>query len=453
MLEHTVWYAYAVIDNQYIDHMNRRILFLLSFLCTALFVSAQVNDVEKMLKGIEAVTGFEKLEKTDTTRQYYLMKFTQALDPKNSSAGTFEQRVMLGHRGYDRPVVLVTEGYGADYAFNSPKYMEELTSILDANIIFVEYRYFSGSMPEPCNWEYLTVENSMTDYHKIITAFKPFYSGKWASTGISKGGSTSIFFRAYFPDDLDVSVPYVGPLSGAVEDGRHESFLERVGTKAERDAIRNFQFELFERKERLMPMFDAYCLENNMVFRVPTTTIYDLLVLEYQFSMWQWGTPTNTIPALSSDDKTVFDYFVKMCGPDYFAAGSNIESFFVQALKDFGYYGYNIEPFRKYVKEEDVEGYLRRVLLPEEFANVEFDDSNYRFVTDYYTENDPKMILIYGEVDPWTASGITWLRDRNKENVKVYIQPGGSHRARILNMPENMRDEILEKLNEWMQYK
>ncbi|MBR5456239.1 MAG: aminopeptidase [Bacteroidaceae bacterium] len=433
--------------------MNRRILLLVSFLCTSLFAAAQVNDVEKMLKSIESVTGFEKLEKSDTTRQYYLMKFTQALDPKDALAGTFEQRVMLGHRGYDRPVVVVTEGYGADYAFASPKYMEELTSILDANIIFVEYRYFSGSMPKPCNWDYLTVENSMTDYHKIITAFKPFYKGKWASTGISKGGSTSIFFRAYFPDDLDVSVPYVGPLSGAVEDGRHESFLERVGTKADRDAIRNFQTELFERKERLMPMFDAYCLENNMVFRVPTTTIYDLLVLEYQFSMWQWGTPTNTIPALSSDDKTVFDYFMKMCGPDYFAAGSNIESFFVQALKDFGYYGYNIEPFRKYVKEEDVEGYLRRVLLPEEFADVEFDDSNYRFVTDYYTENDPKMILVYGEVDPWTASGITWLRDRNKENIKVYIQPGGSHRARILNMPENMRDEILEKLNEWMQYK
>lgn len=433
--------------------MNKRFLFLLSFLCVVLFASAQEVDVKKMLEGIESVTSIEKIEKADTTRQYFLMKFTQQLDPKDASAGTFEQRIMLGHRGYDRPVVLVTEGYGADYAFNSPKYMEELTYILDANIIFVEYRYFSGSMPNPCNWDYLTVENSMTDYHKIITAFKPFYKGKWASTGISKGGSTSIFFRAYFPDDLDVSVPYVGPLSGAVEDGRHESFLERVGTKAERDAIRNFQFELFERKERLMPMFDAYCLEKNMVFRVPTSTVYDLLVLEYQFSMWQWGTPVNTIPALDSDDKVIFDYFVKMCGPDYFAAGSDIESFFVQALKDFGYYGYNIEPFRKYVNENEIEGYLRRVLLPEQFADVEFDDSNYRFVTDYYTENDPKMILIYGEVDPWTASGITWLRDRNKQNVKVYIQPGGSHRARILNMPEKMRDEILEQLNEWMQYK
>ncbi|MBQ2807896.1 MAG: aminopeptidase [Bacteroidaceae bacterium] len=427
--------------------------FLLTFLLVAFTAAAQQNEIEKMLKSIEFVKSFEKLEKADTTRRYYLMKFTQLLDTDNPAAGTFEQRVMLGHRGYDRPVVIVTEGYGADYAFSSPRYMEELTKIMDANIIFVEHRYFLESTPEPCNWDYLTIENSMEDYHRIITTFKPFYNKKWASTGISKGGSTSIFLRAYYPEDLDVSVPYVGPLSCAVEDGRHESFLEQVSTKANRDAIRNFQRELFERKERLLPMFDEYCLSKNLTFRVPTSTIYDLLVLEYQFSMWQWGTPTSTIPALDSDDKTIVEYFIKMCGPDYFAAENKIESFFVQAVKDFGYYGYNIEPFRKYVNEEEIEGYLKRVLLPEEFADVEFDDSNYRFVTDFYTENDPKMILVYGEVDPWTASGITWLRDRNKENIKVFIQPGGSHTARILNMPEDMKNRILEQLNEWMEYK
>ena len=431
----------------------KKYFFLLTFLLVAFTAAAQQNEIEKMLKSIEFVKSFEKLEKADTTRRYYLMKFTQLLDTDNPAAGTFEQRVMLGHRGYDRPVVIVTEGDGADYAFSSPRYMEELTKIMDANIIFVEHRYFLESTPEPCNWDYLTIENSMEDYHRIITSFKPFYNKKWASTGISKGGSTSIFLRAYYPEDLDVSVPYVGPLSCAVEDGRHESFLEQVSTKANRDAIRNFQRELFERKERLLPMFDEYCLSKNLIFRVPTSTIYDLLVLEYQFSMWQWGTPTSTIPALDSDDKTIVEYFIKMCGPDYFAAENKIESFFVQAVKDFGYYGYNIEPFRKYVNEEEIEGYLKRVLLPEEFADVEFDDSNYRFVTDFYTENDPKMILVYGEVDPWTASGITWLRDRNKENIKVFIQPGGSHTARILNMPEDMKNRILEQLNEWMEYK
>lgn len=39
------------------------------------------------------------------------------------------------------------------------------------------------------------------------------------------------------------------------------------------------------------------------------------------------------------------------------------------------------------------------------------------------------MIYIYGGDDPWTASGVTWLEE--KENIKVYTLPGGSHRTRI----------------------
>ena len=56
--------------------MNRRFLFLLSFLFVAFAATAQVNEIEKMLKSIEHVKSFEKIEKADTTRQYYLMKFT-----------------------------------------------------------------------------------------------------------------------------------------------------------------------------------------------------------------------------------------------------------------------------------------------------------------------------------------------------------------------------------------
>lgn len=429
-------------------------IILSALLFLAVFsLKAQNNEIEAMLKKIGAITSFEKIEKADTSRCYYLMKFRQYLDPSNEAAGTFEQRVMLGHRGYDRPVVLVTEGYAADYAFNNPKYMEELTSIMDANIIFVEYRYFSGSTPSPCNWDYLTIANSMVDYHNIITEFKKFYTKKWATTGISKGGSTSMFLRAYYPNDIDVSVPYVGPLSYSVEDGRHESFLERASTKANRDAVRNFQYLLFERKEQLLPMFEEFCLKNNLSFRAPISNIYDLCVLEYQFSFWQWGAPASDIPSAEADNETVMKYFIKMCGPDYFSATTSIGSFFVQAVKDFGYYGYNTDPFVKYLNPADIKGYLKKVMLPSEFADVEFDDTNHRKVTDFYTENDPQAIFIYGEWDPWTASGVTWLSERNKKNIKIYVVPDGSHSARIASLPEDKKRELLDQLNEWMQYR
>ncbi|MBQ2368408.1 MAG: aminopeptidase [Bacteroidaceae bacterium] len=432
--------------------MLKRYFMVMLLIVFAVTLNAKKNDITKMLKKIDAVSSFEKIEKLDTLRSYYSLKFTQQLDKDNPEAGTFEQRVLLGHRGWDRPMVIITQGYGGGGSFSSNRFYEELTTLIDANVLFVEHRYFDESTPSPCNWDYLTIPNSMEDYHAITTAFKEFYKNKWLSTGISKGGSTSMFYRAYYPDDVDVSVPYVAPLCVALEDGRHESFLEQASTKAARDAVRNFQLLLLERKEVYMPLFEDYCKKKNYTFRQPLSVIYDYCVLEYAFSFWQWGKPASEIPTLEKGDEVVFKYFIASCDPDYFSRGNKLDSFSVQAVKDFGYYGYNVEPFKKYIKEP-LEDYYKKIMLSEEWYDVEFDGSVHRKVVDYLTENDPKMIYIYGEWDPWTANGVTWLRDRNKKNIRIFIEPDGSHKARIGTMPENMKKEILDLLEEWVGYR
>jgi hypothetical protein len=292
----------------------------------------------------------------------------------------------------------------------------------------------------------------MEDYHAITTTFKEYYKDKWLSTGIGKGGSTSMFYRAYYPDDVDVSVPYVAPLCVALEDGRHESFLEQASTKAKRDAVRNYQLLLLERKEVYMPLFEDYCRQKKYTFRQPLSVIYDYCVLEYAFSFWQWGSPVDKIPTLEAGDEAVFKYFMSSCDPSYFSRGNRLDSFSVQAVKDFGYYGYNIEPFKKYIKEP-LKDYYKKIMLSEDWYDVEFDGSTHRKVVDYLTENDPKMIYIYGEWDPWTANGVTWLRDRNKKNIRIFIEPDGSHRARIGTMPKETQKEILDLLQEWTNYR
>ena len=432
--------------------MLKRYFMVMLLVVFAVTLNAKKNDITKMLKKIDAVSSFEKIEKLDTLRSYYSLKFTQQLDKDNPEAGTFEQRVLLGHRGWDRPMVIITQGYGGGGSFSSNRFYEELTTLIDANVLFVEHRYFDESTPSPCNWDYLTIPNSMEDYHAITTAFKEFYKNKWLSTGISKGGSTSMFYRAYYPDDVDVSVPYVAPLCVALEDGRHESFLEQASTKAKRDAVRNFQLLMLERKEVYMPLFEDYCKKKNYTFRQPLSVIYDYCVLEYAFSFWQWGNPVEKIPTLEAGDEAIFKYFIASCDPDYFSRGNRLDSFSVQAVKDFGYYGYNVEPFKKYIKEP-LENYYKKIMLGEDWYDVEFDGSVHRKVVDYLTENDPKMIYIYGEWDPWTANGVTWLRDRNKKNIRIFIEPDGSHKARIGTMPENMKKEILDLLEEWVGYR
>ena len=432
--------------------MLKRYLTLLLLVVCAVTLNAKKNDIEKMLKKIEKVSSFEKIEKTDTLRSYYSLKFTQQLDKDNPEAGTFEQRILLGHRGWDRPMVIITQGYGGGGNFSSNRFYEELTTLIDANVLFVEHRYFDESTPQPCNWDYLTIPNSMEDYHAITTAFKEFYKDKWLATGISKGGSTAMFYRAYYPEDVDVSVPYVAPLCVALEDGRHESFLEQASTQAKRDAVRNYQILLLERKEVYMPLFEDYCRKKNYTFRQPLSVIYDYCVLEYAFSFWQWGKPAEQIPTLEAGDDAVFKYFMASCDPSYFSRGNRLDSFSVQAVKDFGYYGYNVEPFKKYIKEP-LTDYYKKIMLSEEWYDVEFDGSTHRKVVDYLTENDPKMIYIYGEWDPWTANGVTWLRDRNKKNIRIFIEPDGSHKARIGTMPEATKKEILDLLEEWVGYR
>lgn len=128
---------------------------------------------------------------------------------------------------------------------------------------FVEYRYFLESTPEPKDWQYLTAENSADDLHAVRNAFKSIYPGKWIATGISKGGQTTLLYRTFYPDDVDISVPYVAPLCYGVEDGRHEPFLRKVSTPEDRKRIEDFQLEVLKRKAALLPRFEKYCNEKD----------------------------------------------------------------------------------------------------------------------------------------------------------------------------------------------
>lgn len=420
-------------------------IWLLAILCV---LTATASDLKGKLESLKGISGIEKLE-TELYPEKYLVRIEQQTDHDNPSAGTFKQRVVVFHAGFDRPTVLVTEGYGGAYALN-PKYQEELSKLFNTNVIFVEYRYFLESTPEPKNWDYLTVENSLYDLHNVVNTFKQIYKGKWISTGISKGGQTTMFFRTYFPDDVDFSVPYVAPLNRGVEDGRHEIFLKKVGTAEERKKIEDFQIEILKRRATIVPMLEAYTKEKGYEYRIPMDEVFDLAVLEYPFAMWQWGTSVSTIPDLKSDDKTLFNHLMEISEPSYFAEDQAFISFNVQAARELGYYGYDTEPFKEYLSIKSAKGYLNKVMLPKELVDkVEFRPELYNKVSKFLKENDPKMIYIYGEIDPWSATRIPDFE--GKKNLQIYIQPRGSHRARISNMPDDMKEKIMNQIEKWLE--
>ena len=414
-------------------------------------IAASLGEVGKRLASLPGVSNVETL-KSKHFQEKYVFFINQLLDAKDASKGNFEQRVILCHRGFDRPTVLVTEGYNANYGLREG-YIEELSEIFNTNIVLVEYRYFDKSMPTPCLWQYLTVENSLYDLHHVNQTLRTMYKGKWIATGISKGGQTTMFYRSYFPDDVDISVPYVAPLNRSVEDGRHEKFLQhKVSTKENRQKVLDFQLLLFKRKATLLPMLDEYCRKQHYTFNAPIDEIFDFSVLEYAFAFWQWGYDINKIPTATATDRQVFDYWINMCEPNDFANQNTLISFNVQAARELGYYGYYTKPFKKYLSIKTAKGYLRRLMLPKGTEDTRFEPALYRHTVDYLTHNDPKMVYIYGDIDPWSASGVYGLPfTKNKQNLHVYMLKGGSHSTRIQSFPKPTRQEIINLIGGWLE--
>lgn len=426
--------------------MKRISHLLLLLLLVIVSANASNKELYQKLCTLKGVITVDSLP-SDYSTEKYVVTIRQPLDHKHPEKGSFTQRVVISHKGFDRPTVLVTEGYGGDYALN-PRYQDELAGLFHTNTVFVEHRYFSGSVPDTVDWQYLTAQNSASDLHLITTLFKQIYPQKWISTGISKGGQTALIYRAFFPNDVDITVPYVAPVSRSAEDGRHEPFLNVVGDKKTRQAILSFQREVLKRRGEIIPLLEKFCMEKQLSFRISMNEVLDYCVLEYSFAFWQWGTPASQIPANSATTEVLFKHLTEISGPDYFATGQPTQAFFIQAARELGYYGYDIEPFKDLLFIRTAKDYLQRIMLPEGIT-IQFQPELYKKLTNFIETSDPRLIFVYGEYDPWTSVGITKLD--GKKNMFVAIQPKGSHRARINTLPDSLRDKVIKTINLWLE--
>ncbi len=427
--------------------MKRFLLLFVSLLFIAQVVLAQ--PLAEKLKAMPDILSVEKMANNSFFQEAYVIMVKQPVNHKDTTQGFFPQRVFLSHLAFERPVVMITEGYVGNYAANE-RYLNELCPILNANQLFAEHRFFGESAPRSIDWSQLTVENAAADHHHIITIFKKLYGEKWLTTGISKGGQTVMYHRMLYPNDVDVSVPYVGPLNFSYEDRRHSKFInKKVGTKVDREKVFVFQKELLKRKESLMPMLEHFCKEKNYTFIVPLNEIYDYAVLEYAFSFWQWGHPIAEIPSVDSSDKEVFDYWQKISGVDYFDMEQSkaIAPFFIQAHRELGYYAYDPKPFGKLIETQNMKDYTSRLFLTPEITFPYQPEMSLR--TDQYIRRDAKNVLmIYGGIDPWSASA---MEPGKNPNVIKIVQAGNSHRTRIGTLPDAQKEMVINTLKKWME--
>jgi len=428
-----------------ISQLRYRLTFLL------LFASIHFLQAQSLLAKLEELAGthdftFHEMPCDTFFTEKYLLYVTQPLDHKHPETGSLCQRVYLSHRDFSANVVLITEGYSAGYA-GHPRYINELSGLLGANQVCVEHRYFGESVPDTNDWQYLTVANSAGDCHRIAELLKELYSGPWVSTGISKGGQTAMFHRAYYPDDVTATVGYVCPLNFSIEDKRVYRFLSQVGDDTTRNRVTAFQRELIMNKELYLPEFERVAIEKGLTFSMGDEKGFELTVFEYSFAFWQWGEfSADMIPSPDTGKEKMIQHLHRVVNMSWVSAEGIRDNrpFFYQALREIGFYGYDISPFRAWVSYDRNPDFtfaapdgLQVVYDPEPMWKVD------RFIR-HEAEN---MIFIYGENDPWTSTAVDLTYSNNL--IKV-VKPGGNHRTRIGNLPVEQQTLVMETLAGWL---
>ncbi|MDB4582799.1 peptidase [Draconibacterium sp.] len=427
--------------------MKKLQFLLISFLISSIAFT-QPAALETFLKSQPQIKSIEKIEGNEFFTATYKIRVEQPIDHTNPENGTFLQRVFVADKKAGNPVVFITEGYAANYAA-IPRYINELSPMLDASQICVEHRYFGESWPDPKNWDYLTVANAAADHHNLVQLMKKYYTGKWISTGISKGGQTAVYHRWLYPDDVDASAAYVCPLNFGVEDGRHEPFIANIpGTPEQRKKIKAFQIQILKNRAIFLPKLEEFSKQKKFTFRISMDEVLDYCVLEYPFALWQWGRMIDQIPNANEDLEKLFEHLMIVSSPSYFAVEGmeGIQSFFVQAARELGYYGYDTRPFKKYLSIKTAKNYLSKIFLPEDLK-IKYNKKTAKQVRKFIEKTDSKILFIYGEWDPWSASG---FEVPDKDNFLKIVKSEGSHSTRIKNLPGKQKEEVAKRLEEWL---
>jgi hypothetical protein len=428
--------------------MNRKtFITALLFFCLNYFAAAAQelqetsSNLQERLNELFPKASITRIENLEHYTETYQLILDEPLDHKHPEKGTFQHYIYLSHLGFDRPTVIETHGY------NTENVKSEVSSLLQANQVAVEYRFYGKSRPNPIQWKYLTNDQAIEDYHDIVAKLKKIYSGKWISTGISKGGETALIYKSKYPNDVDVAMPYVAPLINTCEDPRTIQHTRTVGTLECREKITAFQRAVLKNREAVLAVFQEYATEKKMQFtEVPLNEALEYAVLEFPFSFWQWGGKCEEIPSLNASAKDLFDYLNKIVGVRTY----NDKMFFVylpsyhQHLSELGYYGFDLEPVADLLTIVKSSSNAR--FAPKDVV-IKYNPKYIKKVRKYVENRGDHILYIYGGYDTWFSCSPT--PNPGVDALKMVL-PQGSHSTRVKDFAENDQKLIMDTLTKWL---
>ncbi len=424
-------------------HLLRLHFSLLIVMFYSVTTSAQESVQAALFELADVI--FTPIEAPEGYSSAYELRIKQPVDHSDASKGYFYQRAYLSHRDVYQPTVMITHGYGQPY-----NRVEEISELLQANQISIEHRYFLESCPDSMDYDYLNFAQITADLHKINQLFRQIYQGKWLASGISKGGTTSIFYRYFYPEDVDVTIPYVAPVNHSKADQRLYDFLNEIGTAGCRNKIKAFQRDMLANAADAKALLKWYYLGKDLKFNyLSFDEAYEYAVLEYSFSFWQYGHDCGLIPDSSDDLETKLQHFIDLVGLDLFS-DRDMEAYashYYQSGTEMGYYGYELQDFADLLQHIPTDQNASAVFMPGKMAKEFKPDLTNQVAA--WAQRADHMIYINGALDTWSATAVP----ANDQTNSLYFFLEDKHHgtARIGNMSPAELELLHSKLTEWLQ--
>jgi hypothetical protein len=404
-----------------------------------------------MLQTLSAMPELSKVT-TGTTNVAGACAFTfeidQPVDHQNPAGQHFKQRVRLLHRSTAAPTSLSTNGYSIGGGSGIGN--DELSFLLQGNRIHVEHRYFPPSQPANPDWQYLTIAQSAADHHHLVEVIRPLYTGKWVSTGASKGGMTASYHHFFYPNDVDGTVAYVAPLSFSPADARYTAFLEQVGTAACRDRLVALQREaLGPRRATFVARMVAEGQAVGRTFNFfGADQLFEFAIDESRFVFWQYGdiSDCDTLPAPTASDNTIYNFFdsvANFVGSYDDATLLYYSPYYYQAAVQLGApesAGLGLEDLLSY-PGQNVPGAYPPVGVAKPF------DPGAMLAVSNWAQNEAQHILfVYGQNDPWSAGA--YEIGTGAETYRFFA-PNGNHGSGISDLTLADQSIALAALESW----
>lgn len=416
-------------------------------------VPASAGSTEDVRARVSAIPGMrflkETTEKVPAGFRHLLFAYRQPIDHRRPKDGTFEQRFVLLHKAFDRPVVFETVGYGL---YEAP-YRLEVTRLVDGNQLMPEHRFFPKSRPERVDWSKLDIWQAATDHHRLITALRGVYTGKWLTIGGSKGGMTAVYHRRFYPGDVDGTLPHVAPNDvDNGEDSAHLRFFEQVGTPQCRDRIRAFQREVLARRDELLPPLrkDADAAGHTYQRLGGLDRVYEVTIRYLEWTLWAGGSAESDcaggkIPARGATTEQLHGYLRDLDVMAWCADRSEemLLPYSYQAATQLGWASLpsaHLKGLLKYPYRGEPDH------VPADIP-VRFQPGVMKDIDTWVRAKGSRLLFVYGAKDPWSQEKFE-LGSGSRESG-VFVARDAAHQAKIAALTPAEQQRITALLRKW----